>query len=555
MKKIKILSAFLILSMLFFTSCKKQLEVRNPNQPGLDAAQTESGLLSYAQGSTYISGFNDLKYGDGVLGSTFFTGVIAIHDLMGDVVGMEAANVYGNQIGCPDKVILDDGSEVLNPNFPQQQKDFLRQVNTNANQGNNPLYYEWAFMYNLIRASNSTLYLADGVTFSGNADTRKKTLQAWCYWWKGYAYARIGSMYYAGLINDYGGPISLSSPGTNGNYVSHDAIITESNKNLDMAASILDGLSEDDDYDFILSSLIPDIFLTGKGGLLSPDMWKRNINTLKARNILVNKKTSDMTSADWQSVLTLVDDGVKEADYVFTARADDLGTFMSASSGNLPANISSSTAGGNTYKVSERLIQDYKPGDKRLENNYTQTDTWFGNSDRGNAFNTRYTLVDGGNGIADVPVISNTTSGEFELYMAVTYEENELMKAEAKINDGDIEGGLSIIDDLRNDQGAALPAVAGTGLSLTQAKEELRSERRIELAYRGLSFYDARRWGIIYDISKGGGRTGCIVVDNDGVLNTNATINYNYRDYWDVPDTELAYNPPVDGSAAVVNPD
>jgi hypothetical protein len=32
-----------------------------------------------------------------------------------------------------------------------------------------------------------------------------------------------------------------------------------------------------------------------------------------------------------------------------------------------------------------------------------------------------------------------------------------------------------------------------TGLTLAQAKEELRKERRIALALRGLSFYDARR--------------------------------------------------------------
>jgi hypothetical protein len=44
------------------------------------------------------------------------------------------------------------------------------------------------------------------------------------------------------------------------------------------------------------------------------------------------------------------------------------------------------------------------------------------------------------------------------------------------------------------------------------------------------------------------------LVDNNGVLNTNATIDYNYLDYWDVPDNELAYNPPNAGSFAVVNP-
>ncbi len=45
-----------------------------------------------------------------------------------------------------------------------------------------------------------------------------------------------------------------------------------------------------------------------------------------------------------------------------------------------------------------------------------------------------------------------------------------------------------------------------------------------------------------------------MVVDQTGKLNTNATINYNYLDYWDVPDNELVYNAPEPGSAPTRNP-
>jgi hypothetical protein len=128
------------------------------------------------------------------------------------------------------------------------------------------------------------------------------------------------------------------------------------------------------------------------------------------------------------------------------------------------------------------------------------------------------------------------------------------MKAEARIYTGDIEGGLQLIDGIRTLQGAGLAPVAGTGLSLEAAKEELRRERRVVLPFRGLSFYDARRWGVIDDISQGGGRTNAVVVDQSGNLNTNATINYNYLDYWDVPDNELVYNVPAAGSAPTRNP-
>jgi hypothetical protein len=138
--------------------------------------------------------------------------------------------------------------------------------------------------------------------------------------------------------------------------------------------------------------------------------------------------------------------------------------------------------------------------------------------------------------------------------MATTYEENQLTMAEALINTGEIEAGLKIIDGIRTLQGAGLAAVAGTGLTLAAAKEELRSERRVVLPFRGLAFYDARRWGIINDVSAGGGRTNAVVVSKAGVANTKATINYNFLDYWDVPANELAYNKPGEGSVAVQNP-
>ncbi len=128
------------------------------------------------------------------------------------------------------------------------------------------------------------------------------------------------------------------------------------------------------------------------------------------------------------------------------------------------------------------------------------------------------------------------------------------MKAEAKIYTGDLAGGLEAIDAVRTYQGAGLAPVTGTVLSADAAKEELRRERRVGLAFRALSFYDARRWGVIEDLSKGGGRVNAIIIDQTGKLNTKATINYNYLDYWDVPDNELTYNPPTGNSAPVQNP-
>ncbi len=522
------------------TSCKDQLDIKNPNNPTPASAANESGIIGLAQGSIYVNGFTSTgnKYYDGVVGA-FFNGVFGIHDMMGDQVAAEAANSYMNQISCPNEVVLDDGSKVLNPNSPNVFTTFIRSVNVNANQGQNPGFHEWAFMYGLNNSCNNILSIVDNTTFTGDATAKKNTIKAWAYFWKGFAYARIGSFYYAGIIND--------TPGaTNGNYVTKEKIIAESNANLDKAAALLGGLSGSD-YSDVLGKLIPDFFQTGKGGVLTATEWIHNINTLKARNILVNTPVSSMTAAQWGSILTLTNAGITSSDKAFTARANASGDLFSASSYNVAARCVGANASGGTFKISERLIQDFNTGDKRLANNFTQYATWIGNADRGNSFNTRWGIKDGGNGLAGVTVYVNRTPLAGEMFLVGSYEENELMKAEAKLYTGDIAGAATSINNVRTYQGAGLTPITATDLATV--KEELRKERRVALAFRGLSFYDARRWNVITE-----GRKNAVVISKTGVVNTKATINYGYLDYWDVPDNELAYNPAASGSAAVKNP-
>jgi starch-binding outer membrane protein, SusD/RagB family len=547
MKKI---FSILIVSSIVFASCKKQLDVKNPNEPTPEASTTEQGITSLAQGGIYINGFKNLKYGDGVFG-LYWSGAMGFHEMLGDVVGVEAANAFCNQIGTPDKVTLSaaNGSAVLlNPNNPNKWYSFLRTVNQNDQQGSNFIYYEWAYMYNMISACNKILALIPDVTFTGNTATKSATLKAWCHFWKGYAYARIGSIYYAGIINNVSGA-------TNANYVTKEAIITESNAQFDLAIADLGAATSTADYTAVIEKLIPSFCQTGRGFAPTTAMWIRNINTLKARNILVNKTVSAMTASDWNNILTLTNSGVLASDYIFTGRTTATGDFIPATSGFVAAKVQSSAAGGNTYKLSERWVQEFKTGDLRKANNCKQSvNPWIGNSDRGNAFNTRFTLYNGGNNISGTYVYVNTATGAFELPLAGTYEENALMKAEAQIYLGSIDAGLTQIDNVRTFMGAGLAAVSGTGLTADQAKEELRRERRVALAFRGLSFYDSRRWKVSEPASGGGGRTGCVVITTAGVIDTNSTIDYGYLDYWDVPDNELAYNPPASGSAVVKNP-
>lgn len=548
MKKITIAFSLVLLTAI---SCKKELNIIDTNNPTPAAASSEAGVISLAQGSIYRNGFFDLKYSDGVYGR-FWAGATGFHEMMGDIIGVEAANAYINQIGCPNKVTLDNGSIVLNPSAVNTQYALLRSVNFNSQSGANPTYYEWAYMYNMIVASNTVINLASKSAYTSEAATKKATILAWAYFWKGYAYARIGSIYYAGLKQN----ATFEDQTTNGNYVSKENIIAESNTMFDNAATQIAAATSTAAYTEVLGKLIPSFLQLGKGGVFTKAAFLRNINTMKARNILVNTPIAAMTNAQWTSILTLTTNGITATDLIFTGRTDANGDFLGTT---IADKVASSATATNTYKLSERFVQEFRAGDQRFANNVRTLNAGVGNfnQDRGNSFNTRYTLRRAGNALPGVIVYANADAGANEITLCGTYEENELMKAEATLNVGgfsaaSITSAMTMVDNVRNYQGAGLaPTVAATAAA---AREELRRERRIALAFKGLSFYDARRMDII-DPSKS--RTGCTVISvANGVstVNTNATINYGFLDYWDVPDNELAYNPSSAGSAPVKNP-
>lgn len=544
-------------------SCKEQLDVGNPNAPTYNAnVNTETGLINLAQGAVYINGFGNGTSPtggstvDSWLGDSYFSLPWGYSALMADLVGADASNNQVTTIGQPDYIILDDGTKVTNPS---PQIGIIRSFNSRAasGAGNNPLFYQWTNMYALNNGCNQVLSLVDAIKFSGDAASRANTIKAWCYWWKGYAYASIGSMYYSGLINE-------SASATNGNYVLHDAIINQSNTYFNMAATTLNAITSVTDYQAVLGTLIPAASQVGHGGILTADMWKRNINTMLARNILVNKlapfvngnpgatitksSTTAMTTADWNSVLTLVTNGIQPTDLVFTGRSTAANYFFSPTGGTV-ASLATGSNTSTTFRISERLIQNFNAGDKRFTNNFSTTTTYKNNY----IYTTRYSLIDGGAGAAGVYVYGSRTPLAYELFIAGSYEENALMLAEANMRLGNIEAGLAFVDSERAYQGAGVAAVAGKGLSLSGALNELARERRVALFSRGLSYYDSRRWGWIYDIANGGGAYNQTVVTSAGAVNTKVTINYNFLDYWDVPADESVLNPST-SSVATKNP-
>jgi hypothetical protein len=169
-------------------------------------------------------------------------------------------------------------------------------------------------------------------------------------------------------------------------------------------------------------------------------------------------------------------------------------------------------------------------------------------------FTTRYSLNNGGDtAYTGVVILGNKTAGAYQVYIASSWEENTLMLAEANIMTGNVNQGLLSVDSVRTYQGAGVPA-SGTGLTQAQAMTQLTRERRVALLFRGISWYDARRWGWTYATSNGGGSYGNSYYDVNGNKFINTTIDYDFLDYWDVPADESVLNPPGKGSAATVNP-
>jgi hypothetical protein len=555
-----LLSAVCML-LLLLSACKKQLDVKNPNAPTFTVNVTnETGLAAYSKGGIYWNGFN---YGDGWLGDSYFSLPWGYHELMGDVIGGgQGSNNQTTTMGVPDRFQADPAdptSVFVNPS--PQATGIIRAYNNSAAtaNGNNALFYEWTNMYAMIKACNMTLELSGSIPLTTD---KANTFKAWAYWWKGYAYAQIGTLYYAGLILEQSNTVSNTVVSK---FLKQSDIISESNKNLNQAMTILKGITNQGEYDGILSQLIPLQCQKGLGKPLSVAQWERTINTMLARNILlnhlapfvkgnpsatINKATIPaISSTDWQSIVSFCNNGVQQGDYVFTGRTSAANSFFTADGGSV-AGILTGSNQSTTYKLGERLVQQFKTGDKRLANFTTGSGTFYGDA---NTNSTRYSLVDGAQaGFTGIPILGSLQVGDLEIYIGPTYEENQLMLAEAKIRTGDIPGGLAIIDAIRDYQGAGVAHVGGSALTLSQALQELTMERLAALAFRGLSFYDLRRWGWTYAIANGGGRYGCTLLYKGNVY-TNATIDYNFMDYWDVPGDEIEKNAPSADSAPTRN--
>lgn len=522
-------------------ACKKDtLLLNDPNFPTPELSlTTEAGLQNFSLGILQKMMANVPDEGK----TNIFHVALTNHSIMGD----EAYVPYGNYgfrwVDQVYKITLPSGTVITNPNG-LDQKTQLKGFDSRDAGERNAFLYEWASSYYIIGQANQLLAALDNpaLNLSGDAANKKNIFKAWALWWKGYAYSRIGSMYLAGVItNDVGK--------TNGDFVDHTAIMIEADKVLNDCLTTLNAITEGADYTTIMTGMVASFNDNKK--VTTPAMWKRQVYSLQARNLLVNKKLPDMTTANWQQIITLTNQGIQATDNIFRFGMDASGT-NDVSIGFFHPYLFIGEVAQFTF-VSERLIQEFKTNDTRLLKGFVPFSVPKVNErGRGLQFGTRWNPVFIENGGL---YATGTNSGLVP--WACSYEENQLMKAEALMRTGSSEAGLQLVDAVRDFQKSGLAHVAGTGLSAAQALEEYRRERRVALFLWGTAFYDARRWGVTKPASQGGGRANAIVMIPGNLLTpaqagsvpTPCFMEYNYMDYWDVPQNELDFNAP--GSVSI----
>jgi hypothetical protein len=549
--KMRKIFTFFALTSLIVASCKKSdLQLVDPNSPTPTSVfSTKAGIEQFSLGM-----WNKLSVGNNLLVHN-----LEMHSFMGDEQFSSVGNWGWRYVNQVDKITLPAPYNTVVPGVlglsqPAQLKALNNLTATNGS-ATNAIVYEWNMSYYINNQANLLLKALDGGTVT-LPEAELTTLKAWAYWWKGFAYSHLGSMYLSAVINN------ASDGTTNNTFVGRDAIIIEANANFDKAISLLNSISATDMgvYTSTIALIIPSFNVTNP--LVTRDMWVRDCNTYKARNILVNKKVSAMTAADWASIKTLTAAGLVANDQTFSLGMDPGGLNDLSGTQQHPYQWNSYKNNPGWAYPSERWIQDFKTGDARFTKGVTAfpaAEVIVNRSSRGIQFGTRYyfTAIENGG-------YWSTNNKQGKVQFAGSWEENSLMLAEANIRTGAIEDGLRTIDAVRTANGAGLAPVAGTGLLLPAALEELRRERRVALTIRGLAFFDARRWNITAPVSAGGGRPGAMVIIPNSLPTPNITptsgwtlmpslVDYNYLDYWDVPVSEFSYNEPAPGSAPTAN--
>lgn len=120
-------------------------------------------------------------------------------------------------------------------------------------------------------------------------------------------------------------------------------------------------------------------------------------------------------------------------------------------------------------------------------------------------------------------------------FYVIRYADILLMRAEALAETGQLDEVYSLVNAVR--ARVAMPtveSVEGSGLSKQQLIDIVRHERRVELAFEGLRFFDVKRWGIVEEAY--------LRAKADPVAPYNPLYRGRMSEVFPIPETELDAN-------------
>jgi hypothetical protein len=132
-------------------------------------------------------------------------------------------------------------------------------------------------------------------------------------------------------------------------------------------------------------------------------------------------------------------------------------------------------------------------------------------------------------------------------FMIMRYAEILLNYVESLIETGDYSNPdvIKYLNEIRNR--AAMPNVDVTVYNTQEKLRELvRRERRVELAFEGVRYYDIRRWGIFEEVMNGQVYGAVDPATNQRVNVEVRSANANRDMIWPIPQKELIANPQMD---------
>ena len=130
-------------------------------------------------------------------------------------------------------------------------------------------------------------------------------------------------------------------------------------------------------------------------------------------------------------------------------------------------------------------------------------------------------------------------------FIVLRYADVLLSKAEAllEIENPDVAQAITLLNRIRTERTDVKLMPVPTSLSVNEAREKIRHERRIEFALEGLYWSDIRRWGIgpeIYPLE--------VRSPQGDLIDTKFANGYNpaKNNYLPIPDSEISLNPTLE---------